>query len=175
MDECGCPGDVPGAVKTAVLFKKRKKSFSFFFSHLFAGKLREYRERERETIDLFMHNTNCITVCVKVCAHVRERESLLYRSQRGWQQQQPPNSSFLCSSFERCAYRLRYAERVFLFFFPFHERKKRRKGNARDVSFFFSFTLCMYYAVGLLSSSSSSSQNAPIMLMIAHANACAIG
>jgi hypothetical protein len=36
----------------------------------------------------------------------------------------------------------------------------------------------MYYAVGLLSSSSSSSsssQNAPIMLMIAHANACAIG
>lgn len=48
MDECGCPGDVPGAVKTAVLFKKRKKSFSFFFSHLFAGKLREYRERERD-------------------------------------------------------------------------------------------------------------------------------
>jgi hypothetical protein len=48
VDECGCPGDVPGAVKTAVLFKKRKKSFSFFFSHLFAGKLREYRERERD-------------------------------------------------------------------------------------------------------------------------------
>lgn len=174
MDECGCPGDVPGAVKTAVLFKKRKKKFLSFFRISLLESCVSI-ERERETIDLFMHNTNCITVCVKVCAHVRERESLLYRSQRGWQQQQPPNSSFLCSSFERCAYRLRYAERVFLFFFPFHERKKRRKGNARDVSFFFSFTLCMYYAVGLLSSSSSSSQNAPIMLMIAHANACAIG
>lgn len=119
MDECGCPGDVPAAVKTAVLFKKRTKSFflSFFRISLLESCVSIERERERETIDLFMHNTNCITVCVKVCAHVRERESLLYRSQRGWQQQQPPNSSGLCSSFERCAYRLRYAERVF--FFPF--------------------------------------------------------
>lgn len=83
-----------------------------------------------------MHNTNCITVCVKVCAHVREgeRESLCSIDRKGAGSSSSSQTRVACAPPLRDV-RIVYGTRRELF--SFRERKERRKGNARDVSFFF--------------------------------------